>query len=194
VNGISNHTPKLGSLQKCPHWWETPALDIGIWEKWITSCFSTSSTKGVVLLLSSAYSEQDVSSLQGFHVSQLEKMSEDIAELSSTEWSHGRQIALSTTTNRVIDHRDHTMRHEMSWLYKLLWRMGEFPFQSSWLSILPLKFFIVSVPCFLLASLLSNLRTRFLLSVEGCNTSCYDFANHLLITFISSLTTHQILG
>jgi hypothetical protein len=30
------------------------------------------------------------------------------------EWSHRRQITLSTTTNRVIDHRDHTMGHEMS--------------------------------------------------------------------------------
>jgi hypothetical protein len=29
---------------------------------------------------------------------------------------------------------------------------------------------------------------------EGiCNTLCYGFANHLLITFISSLTTHQII-
>jgi hypothetical protein len=25
------------------------------------------------------------------------------------------------------------------------------------------------------------------------NTLCYSFANHLLITFISSLTTHQII-
>jgi hypothetical protein len=30
----------------------------------------------------------------------------------------------------------------------------------------------------------------------GChsNTSCYSFANYLLITFISSSITHQILG
>jgi hypothetical protein len=82
-------------------------------------------------LLSSAYIKQDVQSLQGFHVSQLEKMSEDTAELSSTEWSHGRQITLSTTTNQVIDHQDHMMGHEMSQLYELLWRLGEFPFQSS---------------------------------------------------------------
>jgi hypothetical protein len=27
-----------------------------------------------------------------------------------------------------------------------------------------------------------------------CNTMCYSFANHLLITFISSLTMNQILG
>jgi hypothetical protein len=39
-----------------------------------------------------------------------------------------------------------------------------------------------------------NLGTRFLLSGEGCNIPCYDFTNHLLITFISSLTTHQIPG
>jgi hypothetical protein len=28
----------------------------------------------------------------------------------------------------------------------------------------------------------------------GCNTLCYGFVNYLLITFISSLTTYQILG
>jgi hypothetical protein len=39
-----------------------------------------------------------------------------------------------------------------------------------------------------------NLRTRFLLRGEGCHTPCYGFVNYLLITFISSLTTHQILG
>jgi hypothetical protein len=27
-----------------------------------------------------------------------------------------------------------------------------------------------------------------------CNVACYGFANHLLITFISCLTTHQICG
>jgi hypothetical protein len=42
-------------------------------KKWITSGLSTSSTKGVDLLLSSAYIEQDVPSLQYFHVSQLER-------------------------------------------------------------------------------------------------------------------------
>jgi hypothetical protein len=83
---------------------------------------------------------KDVPSLQGFHVSQLEKMSEDTAKLSSKEWSHGRQITLSTTTNRVIDRWDHMMGHEMIWLYELLQRLGEFPFQLSWFSILPLKF------------------------------------------------------
>jgi hypothetical protein len=155
-------------------------LNIGIWEKWITSCLSTSSTKGVVLLLSSAYIEQDVPSLQGFHVSQLEKMSKDTTKLSSIEWSHGRQIALSITTNRVIDRQDHMMGREMSQLYKILWRLGAFPFQSSWLSIFPLKFFIVSVPCFLPTSLLSNLGTRFSLRGEGCNTSCYG--NHNKVT------------
>jgi hypothetical protein len=97
-----------------------------------------------------------------------------------TKWSHGRQITLSTITHRVIDHRDHTMGHEMSQLYKLLWRLREFPFQSSWLSILPLKFFIVSVSCFLPAPLLSNLRMRFLLRGEGCNTPCYR--NHNQVT------------
>jgi hypothetical protein len=88
-------------------------------------------------------------------------MSKDTAELSSIEWSHGRQISLSTTTIRVIDRRDHTMGHEMSWLYELLQRLGEFPFQICWFSILPLKFFIVSFPCFLPTSLLSNLGMRF---------------------------------
>jgi hypothetical protein len=39
-----------------------------------------------------------------------------------------------------------------------------------------------------------NLEMRYLLRGEGCNTPCYGFAHHLLITFISSLTTHQILG
>jgi hypothetical protein len=144
-------------------------------------CLSTSSTKGVVLLLSNADIEQDVPCLQGFHVSQLKKMSEDTAELSSTEWSHRRQIALSTTTNWVIDRRDHTIGHEMSRLYKLLRRLGEFPFQSSWLSILPLKFFVVSVPCFLPASLLTNLEMRFLLRGRA-RTPC---VTKTLITLVS---------
>jgi hypothetical protein len=160
------------------HWWETPALNIGIREKWIMFHLSASSNKGVVLLLSSAYIEQDVPSLQGFHVSQLEKMYEDTTELSSTEWSHGRRITLSTIINRVIGCRDHMMGHEMSRLYKLLWRLGEFPFQSSWLSILPLKFFVISAPCFLHASLLSNLGMRFSLG-GGCNTPCYGRLNQV---------------
>jgi hypothetical protein len=143
------------------------------------SRFASVPLQGVVLLLSSACIKQDVSNLQGFHVSQLKKMSEDTAELSSTEWSHGRQIALSTTTNRVIGHRDHTMGHEMSLLYKLLRRLGEFSFQSSWLSILPLRFFVIFVPCFLPASLLSNLGMRFLLRGEDCNTLCYGDLNQV---------------
>jgi hypothetical protein len=32
----------------------------------------------------------------------------------------------------------------------------------------------------------------FRFSVPKCNTLCYDFTNYLLITFISSLTMHQI--
>jgi hypothetical protein len=162
-------------FRSAPHWWETPALDLGIWKKWITSYLGTTSTKRVVLLLSSVYIKQDVPSLQCFHVTQLEKMSEGTVELSSTEWSHGRQITLSTTTNRVINRRDHTMGHERSQLYKLLQRLGEFPFQPSWLSILPLKFFVVSVPCFLPVSLLSNLGMRFSLRGEGYN----NLSNHL---------------
>jgi hypothetical protein len=42
------------------------------------------------------------------------------------------------------------------------------------------KVFIVSIPCFLPATILgSNLRMRFLLRGEGCNTPCYDFPNYL---------------
>jgi hypothetical protein len=116
---------------------------------------------------------------QGFHVSQLEKMSEDTAKLSSIEWSHRRQITLSTATNRVIGYRDHMMGHEMSRLYKLLRRWGEFPFQSSWPSILPLKFFVVSIPGFLLSSLLSNLGMRFSSRGENYNTPCYERLNQV---------------
>jgi hypothetical protein len=57
----------------------------------------------------SAYTEQDVPSLQWFHVPQLKKLYEGATELSSIEWSHWSQIALSATTNRVIDHSDHTI-------------------------------------------------------------------------------------
>jgi hypothetical protein len=179
VNVVSDHTLKPVSLQKCPHWWETLALDIGNWEKWITSCFSTSSTKGVALLLSSAYTEQDVPTLQFFHVSQLKKLYEGAVEPSSIEWSHWSQIVLSATSNWVIDRSDHTIGHKMGRLYKLHQRLREFSYQSSWLSILLVKHFVISVPCFLAAPLFSNLRTRFLLKGEGCNTPCYETRNYL---------------
>jgi hypothetical protein len=149
-------------------------------KKWIMFCLSTSSTKGVVLLLSSAYTEQDVSSLQCFHVSRLEKLYEGTAELSYIEWFHWSQITLHRTSNRVIDRRNPTIGHKTGGLYKLLQRLREYPFQSYWLSILPVKVFVTFVPYFLAFPLLSNLRTRFSLRGEGCNTPCYGILKHLL--------------
>jgi hypothetical protein len=76
-----------------------------------------------------------------FMVSRLEKMFEGTVELSSTEWSHWSQIALSTTSNQVIDHREHMMGHKTTRLYKLHRRPRDLSFQSSWLPILPVKVF-----------------------------------------------------
>jgi hypothetical protein len=46
--------------------------------------------------------------------------------------------------------------------------------------------------CTCIAALNSTIVPSSLVSL--CKTPCYNFANYLLITFISSLTTHQILG
>jgi hypothetical protein len=53
-----------------------------------------------------------------------------------------------THNNQPIDSRwDHMIGHKTGRLYKLLGRLREFSFQSSWLSILLVKVFIVFVPC-----------------------------------------------
>jgi hypothetical protein len=171
---------ELISLQKCPHWWETASSDIGIWERWKTFYLCISSIKGVVLLLSSTYTECDVPSLQCFHVSQLKKTSESTAELSSTEWSHWSQIALSTTSNRVIDRRDHIVRHKMIRPYKLHRRLRGSSFQSPRLHILPVKVFIIFVHIALVAPLLSKSQDEISFNGEGCNTLCYRNLKSLL--------------
>jgi hypothetical protein len=68
--------------------------------------------------------------------------------------------------------------HNMGRLYKLRWRLREFSFESSWLSILPVKHFIVSVLASLMPHSFQILRW-FLLRGEGCNTPCYRLRNYL---------------
>jgi hypothetical protein len=52
----------------------------------------------------------------------------------------------------------------------------------------------VILHCFLCSHPFRKSRDEISFKGEGCNTSCYGFANHLLITFISSLAMHQFHG
>jgi hypothetical protein len=92
-------------------------------------------------------------------------------------WRHHRAVV-----NRVVPlESDHPIHNNQpnDRPYKLLQRLREFPFESSWLFILPMKVFVISVPCFLVAPIVSNLGMRFLLKVESCNTQCYGILNSL---------------
>jgi hypothetical protein len=171
-----------------------PSLDIGNWGRWIMTYLCISSTKGVALLLSNAYTERDVWKLQCFHVSRLENMPKGTAELSSIEWSHWSRIALSTTSNRVIDHRDHMMGHKTIRLHKLHQRPREFSFQSSWIPILPVKVFIVFVRSFLVAPpLLSKSRMRFLLRGRVVTLCVTKTPNHYLNLWLNpKVRTNQV--
>jgi hypothetical protein len=92
-------------------------------------------------------------------------------------WRHCR-VVINRVVPWEVDHPIHNNQpsdrmsrsHDGTWdepTIQATLETGRDPIPTSWLSTLPLKFFIVSVPCFLLASLLSNLRTRFLLRGGG---------------------------
>jgi hypothetical protein len=92
-------------------------------------------------------------------------------------WRH-RRVVINRVVPREADRPIHNNQpsgrplrsHDGSWdeqTVQATSETGRVPIQSSWLSILPVKDSVISVPCFLAAPLLSNLGRRFSLRGGG---------------------------